>query len=231
MGRVTADLEIRGTATWWVVIVACIGAQLLSGPVRADELDDFMKLTDINDGELEFLTEQPQAPYPRQVSHSTVTVESLRTGWVRNHQCFHNLDSADAMQVVYRPGRVRNLEVVSFERIGKAWVEENSVQLEDVLRDSILCVKSENAALYIDNDDSFYFGAGPFMRRFLDGYFPMEVNMTLDYPDKEVAFDYVKPPATEGGRVVLTPGRLTYHALFEGRLQVLVRFVKREDAN
>jgi len=213
------------------MVSVCISGQLLSAPVLADELDDFMKLTDINDGTLEFLAAPPTDPYPRQVSHSTVTVESLRTGWVRNEQCFHNLDPAGAMQVVYRPGRVRKLEVVSFERIGKAWVEENSVQLEDVLRDSILCVRSENAALYIDNDDSFYFGAGPFMRRFLDGYFPMEVNMTLDYPDREVAFDYVKPPATDGGRVSLSPGRLTYQALFEGRLQVLVRFVKRKDAN
>jgi hypothetical protein len=211
-----------------VLLGALAGAPLSMAATEFDYFDELDRIDQINTGELVLLEAPPDKPVLHQVSHNTLTAESLHTGWVKNSQCYYNLDGAVALQVVYRPGRVRGLRIVRTEGIGKAWVEGDSVQLEDVKAKATLCVQSENRALLLDEGMGVYvMYAGPFMRRFFDGYFPMRVTMTVDYPSALVTFAQASPGADAGMQVSDTPGRMTYEAIFEGRLKVELTFFSR----
>lgn len=216
----------RAGLLWLTAALLCPAA----GQSEPDPFAEFEAISDINEGELAFLSAPPKKPYPRQVLHNTITPESLDSGWIDSRQCFHDLDPAVAMQVVFRPGRVRGLAIESVRNIGRAWVEGASVQLEDVRRRSRLCLRSQNRALYLDRDGSVYLGTGPHMRRFLDGYFPMRLQLTVRFPADRLRLVYVKPPAVRAGagpRVQVGPAKVYYEALFEGELRVLMRFRRR----
>jgi hypothetical protein len=65
---------------------------------------------------------------------------------------------------------------------------------------------------------------GPFMRRFLDGYYPMRVSLEIEYPSRLTLADYT--PATQPGfSVSTTPGQVVAEAVFEGQLRTRFRFL------
>lgn len=211
-----------------LALATAVSPWVAAGEPEPDPFAEFEAIADINEGALEFLDRPPAAPYPRQVLRNTLTPASLRTGWIESRQCFHDLDPAAALQVVFRPGRVRGVVIEQTRNIGRAWVEGASVQLEDVGRRALLCLRSENRALYLDADGSVFLGTGPHMRRFLDGYFPMRLELTVRYPPDRLRLDSVKPPAGSGPRLRHRPGELYYEALFQGELRVLVHFLRRD---
>lgn len=189
----------------------------------AGAVSDF-DLLDINEGELRFLTEPPAPPPPLQSTHVQISEDSLQTGWVRVKQCYYRLDPVAAMQVVFAPGRVRHLQILSAHHIARAWVEENSVQLEQVGRDAVLCILSENRSLAANGPEGGYvWRGGPYLRRFLDGYFPMHVKLAVDYPAARLRLTAIEPPAVKLKAVTL-PGHVHLDVLFEGRLDVNLRF-------
>jgi hypothetical protein len=213
---------------WLVLLGAPAVASLATAATEIDYFEEMDRIDRINTGELVVFKAPPEDGILHQVSNNTLTAESLRTGWVKNSQCYFNLDGAVALQVVYRPGRVRKLRIARTEGIGKAWVEGDSVQLEDVQAKATLCVESENRALLPDEGMGVYaMHAGPFMRRFFDGYFPMRVTMTVNYPPELVSFAQASPGVDAGMLVSDSPGRMTYEAIFEGRLQVEFLFFAR----
>ena len=65
--------------------------------------------------------------------------------------------------------------------IEQSWVEDNTVQLRNVQENARLCVQAWTRALKSNGDGSYSLRNGPFMRRFLDGYYPMRVSMQIDY--------------------------------------------------
>jgi hypothetical protein len=109
----------------------------------------------------------------------TLTRDSLSTGWGRLEQCHSHIDAVPSSQVVYSRDRIRGLRVVRADNIGRVWVQENSVQMENVGRDAMLCVEADTRALASDGQNGYVLRTGPYMRRFLDGYYPMRVSMTL----------------------------------------------------
>jgi len=141
-------------------------------PALGDEFD----ILDINEGELHFLTTPPAKPFHRHTNHVTINADSLKTGWIGSKQCHYHLDRVTAMEVVFRKGGVRNLQILQADNIGRAWIENHSVQLKNVKANAVLCIRSENQALRRDaGGRSYVWHGGPYMRRFLDGYFPMRV--------------------------------------------------------
>jgi hypothetical protein len=182
---------------------------------------------DINEGELRFLSEPPTAPVHLHDSRVTISAESLRSGWVENRQCHYRLDRVAALQVVFHPGRVRKLRVLRAENIGRAWVEGASVQLENVGADAVLCLASENRALRRRSDGAYEWHGGPYMRRFLDGYFPMQARVAIGYPADALRVASLEPAELRLG-AVQQPGHLRVDALFEGRLEIAVVFAPTE---
>lgn len=178
----------------------------------------------INEGELHFLPEAPARPPHLQSSHLAITDDSLKTGWIRMKQCHHHLGPTPALQVVFHRGRVRNLQILETQHVGRVWIEGSTVQLTEVGKDAMLCILSENRSLRRNDVTGEYeWHGGPYMRRFFDGYFPMFVRITIDYPVNALRVRSIAPAPLKL-RAVDSPGQLRMDALFEGRLDVYVQF-------
>ena len=175
----------------------------------------------VNSGSLRFLAEPPAGPVHHHDNAITITEASLKSGWIGLRQCHEHLDPVGRAQIVFGEGRIRGLAVRAHENIDRAWVEGSTVQLEGVRTDARLCIEAESRALHRDGE-GYLLKNGPYMRRFLDGYFPMHVTMTVVTPEG-VALESVRPPPQPG--LELRRGDGTYHleAWFEGRLVTRVR--------
>jgi hypothetical protein len=175
--------------------------------------------------ELRFL-KGPVEPRPHHHSkHLVIRPDSLKSGWVIDRQCHANLDPVPAMQVVFGAGRVRKLRITHHENIGAARVEGDTVQLEQVGAKAVLCLESENRALEYDPVlNQYALVSGPYMRRFLDGYFPMQVSFNLEYPPQQLRLAGIQPVELREGAKT-PPGRIQIDTLFEGELRITVRFV------
>ena len=194
--------------------------------LESDEpLSPSVSTANVNEGELVFLARPPVRPVHHHFQHLTLDVQSRETGWVRMEQCHENLDRVPATQIVFRPGRVQDLAITRARGIGRAWVEGDTVQLENVGRDARLCLRGRIRALTALPDGAWRLCNGPYMRRFLDGYYPMRVTVVIDFAGADLRPVRIRPPAQPGFRVEQAPGRLRLEAWFEGRLQTEIRFV------
>jgi len=174
----------------------------------------------VNEGELVFLTEPPAKPAHQHVNRLRVTELSLRDGWVSLEQCHSNLDPVPEAEIVFRRDRVRGLEVTQAEAIGAATVEGPSVQLRDVRPGATLCLRAETRALHSLGDGLYELRNGPYMRRFLDGYYPLRVVLDIRYPASIELVDF-QPEDQPGFRPELSPQHVRFDTWFEGRLQTL----------
>jgi hypothetical protein len=211
-----------------IIAGVCMASLTLPSTAGASGDSDF-ELFDISDGALRFLLAAPAKPPHLHQSRVVISADSLRTGWVHTKQCHYHLDQVSALQVVFRPGRVRNLRILRADHVGKAWVEGASVQLEKVGADAVLCIANEQLGLTRAPDGAFEWRGGPYMRRFLDGYFPMQVQLVLDYPESLLRIQAIEPVALKF-HMLNNPGQVRFDALFEGRLDVEVRFAAADAA-
>jgi hypothetical protein len=179
--------------------------------------------SEVNDGELVFLERLPEKPVHHHHNHITITDSSLIDGWVELAQCHRNLDAVPRSQVIFRSEHTRDLRVAGYFNIGEVWVEGPSVQLKDVARGAELCLALESRALTRDGGGIYSLHNGPFMRRFLDGYYPMRVSMVVDYSAALALVD-VTPAAQTGLDIAYRNGGLDLDARFEGRLNTIIRF-------
>lgn len=179
----------------------------------------------VNEGELVLLSQAPARAVHHHDSSVTITPRSLRDGWVALDQCHYDLDRVPATQIVFNPQRSRGLRITRTRNIARAYTEEHTVQLRDVDADAVVCVHAESQALSQLEDGVFELQNGPFMRRFLDGYYPLRLSLRIDYPPSLALADFT--PAEQGGfSVARRPGSVRVEALFEGRLRTAFRFVE-----
>ena len=177
---------------------------------------------EVNEGALQLLPQPPTEPVHRHINRIAISAESLRSGWVTLHQCHENLDAVPALQIQYRRGRTRSLEISEIRHIEKAWVEGDSVQLQNVGRGSRLCLRLQTRALH-RRDDHYVLLTGPYMRRFLDGYYPMYVSLQVSYPDDLLRYRSAEPVAFTR----VDKGRIKRALWFEGKLVLRLRFDTR----
>lgn len=199
-------------------LASVIAGWLLSATVSGLDFD-------INEGDLRFLDSVPGSPPYHHSVQLILRPDSLKTGWLVNRQCHKRLDVVPAMQVVFSPGRMRNLRILQAEDIGQARVEDSTVQLTNVGTQALLCLESEIRRLDYDPGlQQYVLTSGPHMRRFLDGYFPMQVTFDLEYPVDRLQLIDIQPQELRA-RASTPPGRVRLEALFEGRLDILLRFL------
>lgn len=180
----------------------------------------------VNLGELEFLSTRPEGRVPRMENQIHVTAASLDNGWAFLEQCHYDLDAVPATQVVYNQDRVRSIEITRSESIENATVVDNTVQLENVEQNAVLCVKNETQAVE-SVEDQFIVRSGPFMRRFLDGFYPMDITLTISWDEGLLALRETTPPAQPGFAVDEQNNAVVIDALFEGRLNTELAFERR----
>ncbi|WP_322520306.1 alpha/beta hydrolase [Guyparkeria halophila] len=182
---------------------------------------------EVNEGELAFLPQEPAANSARMEKHLELKWESLDDGWARMHQCHHNLDPAAAVQIVYNDERTRDIRITRRDGVGRAEVDGPSVQMRDIERGASLCVAAQVLAILPHPDKAGYVvDNGPFMRRFLDGYYPMHVRLAVSWPEGMLAFEESSPPAQPGLAIESDDQGVTLEAYFEGRLESRLHLVR-----
>jgi hypothetical protein len=183
---------------------------------------------EVNEGELQVLDRPPEAAAHHHQNRLMITEQSLNDGWVTMYQCHSNLDKVSASQIVYNKDRIRNINVLSSQNIGSARVEGHTVQLTDIMAESKICISADKKALHYDKG-RYYLKLGPFMRRFLDGYYPMHVQVEVCYP---VSMQLVSASPVDALRH--TSGNTSYADIdlwVVGKLEIELVFIsKRPDA-
>ena len=191
------------------------------------DADDEARALAVNEGELVFLTEPPIKKTHHHYNSLELTPRSLRDGWVALQQCHTHLDAVPRSEILFRSERTRALAVSRYENIREAFVEGASVQLRDVGAHARLCLQAETRALRDLGDGLFELTSGPYMRRFLDGYYPMRVRLEIRYPPGLELVDYL-PEAEPGFTPTLEPQRFSIDTWFEGRLEIRLRFARAD---
>ena len=182
----------------------------------------------VNEGELEFLSTQPVKAEHHQSMQIRLTQESIDTGWARVEQCHRDLDAVPSLEVVFHKQRVRKLRVTRFSNIEQASVLGNRVLVNNIMRGSEICISAESRLLHSltdkDGQQRFEMKNGPFMRRFLDGYYPLTLNLEVEYPPEILQMASVQPVDQNGWQISYDAGRITMSGRFEGRLVTRVYF-------
>lgn len=157
--------------------------------------------------------------------HNTITLSepSLKNGWVHLSQCHKHMDPFPKAQIVYNEGRIADLKIISFDKIESAWVDGNTIQLVNVSKGGGICIKARSLALVNNPDGTYTLHNGPYMRQFLDGFFPMRVSMDVIMPP-QLQFVSISPKQQSGFKVEHSGTRLHYNAWFEGRLNTEITF-------
>ena len=206
---------------------------LIMGMKSNDDWDAWME-TDfeaqalaVNEGDLEFLSEVPEKLPPILQNRFTISTQSLKDGWIDMVQCHERLDPVAKAQVLYHPQRTRNIEILSSNNIQRSWVEDNSVQLENITADATLCVHAEVKSLYSNFNGSYSMRNGPFLRKFLDGYYPMRVIMDVTFPEGQLSFEAINPQVQNGFDVQYEKDKMSIEALFVGEFEIEVSFTNK----
>jgi hypothetical protein len=183
----------------------------------------------VNEGPLHFLETPPAKPVHHHQNRIRIDSDSLASGWVGLSQCHDHLDAVPRAQITFREGFVRDLKIDIASGIERAWVEGASVQLQQVGPGARLCLSAQTRALRNAGRGAFHLVNGPYLRKFLDGYYPMRVTLEIDYPQQLLRLTGVSPPPQAGLAVVEGPGSIRLDALFEGELRTLIEFRQRDE--
>jgi hypothetical protein len=213
------EISIRPLALLALYSIPCLALAAMT------EEEMFFKGTaEVNEGKLRFLDKAPEPPVHHHQNRITLTQESVATGWGKLEQCHSHIDAVPSSQVVYSRERIRDLRVVRAENIGRAWVQENTVQMENVERNAVLCVTADTRALASDGRSGYVLRNGPYMRRFLDGYYPMQVSMTVRLEAPGLRYVNIDPAPQSGFQVSTAESEVRYETVFEGRLKTAIYF-------
>lgn len=214
-----------GSVSFLLLIVMMLSAMPRT-MASQDELDEELWFSDwenealeVNEGELTLLDEPPEKQAHQHLNHLIIDSESIESGWVGLQQCHRDIDKVPALQITFAAGKVRDLEITSSENIGRSWVEGHTVQLVDVGDDSSLCLSARTRGLK-PGDETVVLSNGPYMRRFLDGFYPMRVKLRVSYPGDELQFNQASPVEFEQ----LSDDEILLDVWFEGELRTTVFF-------
>jgi len=203
-----------------------------AAPESPEDIEAWLEFQDepaheVNEGALTFLTSPPDLRTLQTRNWLTIDTDSLKNGWVKLRQCQGNLDPVPDIEIVYRYHGIRNLRVLSTGGMDSAVVQNSSVQMKNVQHNAEVCIAAEVQVLKKTGTGRYQLTSGPFHRRFLDGYYPVQLDYQLRYPAELLQLENVKPAAEPGLTINRKPGELEIDALFEGRLTIKLRFSSR----
>lgn len=195
-----------------------LAAALLPATAPALELDDVAR-----EGELRFLATRPDPGAYWYESRVQIGPDSLETGLVDLQTCHHALDPNRRIVVAFNPQRVQSIQIASTEGVGRAWVDGHQVELADVQRGGKVCIVLRSRALErIDGGQRFRLHAGPLMRRYLDGYLPMQARLNFQWPQGLLSVASTQPAAQPGVQVDAQGSGLSMDLVFAGRMSAIV---------
>ena len=183
-----------------------------------------LELQDVaQEGELRFLAVRPDPGAYWYASQVLIDAESLETGLVHLRTCHHALDPNRRIVVAFNRQRVQSIDIASTEGIGRAWVEDHRVELADVQRGGKVCIDLRSRALEpVEGGGRWRLHAGPLMRRYLDGYLPMQAKLAFEWPAGLLRVAATVPTAQPGVQVNAQGNGLAMDIVFAGRLSATV---------
>ncbi len=215
---------MRPTILLLLLLTATAAATATAADDGFDELEQLAALWSVADEPFKPVTRELEDPPFRHQKVLSVTAASMASGWVPNRQCHRNFPLFPALQISFRPDAVRNMAIVEHGGGAEAWVEEPTIQMKNTRPENTLCFTSENNTLVFDEASGEYLlTVGPYYLKLFDGYFPLDVDLTVDYPD-DLRFTGMEPATVDGADIRFEDGRIRFAALFEGRLKLVFRF-------
>ncbi|WP_334135281.1 hypothetical protein [Tepidimonas sp.] len=202
---------MTGLARWAVGVA--VGVAAVATTARPLEFDDIAR-----EGELRLLAERPDPEAYAYRAETWVDEESLRTGVVRMATCHLRLDPNQRVVVLFNRERVQSIRIVETEGIEHATVEGHRVELAGVRRGARVCVELRTRALDPAGEGRWRLHAGPLMRRYLDGYLPMEADLTLHWPAGLLRVAGIEPQPQPGVRLQAAADGASLRLTFAGRL-------------
>ncbi len=182
----------------------------------------------VNEGRLIFIAARADEPEHHQTMQIKLTEDTITSGWAVVTQCHVNLDRVERLEVLFRQGRVRNLQVVEYRNIRSAEVNGHRVEVQGIMADSRICLRSESRVLWpvgkAADAQAYEMTNGPFMRRFLDGFYPISIAMEVHYPVDRLQLQSVLPVAQPGWEIRYDADRIFLNGRFEGKLVTKLRF-------
>lgn len=196
-----------------------LGSLLLGAPLGAQALD----LADVAlEGDLRFLAVRPDPGAYWYESRVQISEASLQTGVVQLSTCHRALDPNQKIVIAFNPERVRDITVVSTEGVGRSEVQGHLVELADVKRGGSVCINLSSRALDRVDDHTWRLHAGPLMRRYLDGYLPMQAHLAFRWPDGLLQLKTTRPGAQPGVRIASSAAGADLDLVFAGRMRATV---------
>lgn len=185
--------------------------------VQALDLDDVAR-----EGELRFLAVRPDPGAYWYESLVQITETSLQTGVVQLSTCHRALDPNQKIVIAFNPERVRDIAVVSTEGVGRAEVQGHLVELANVRRGGSVCINLSSRALDRVDDGTWRLNAGPLMRRYLDGYLPMQARLAFRWPGGLLQVKATRPGEQPGVRIATSGEGAEMDLVFAGRMRATV---------
>jgi hypothetical protein len=185
-----------------------------------DDWED--RVEQLSEGELIWYRHAPAEGTSRMVLEVRFKPDSHQQGWLEVRQCHENLASVAAAQLVFEGRPVRALRIEKTENIQQAVIDNNTVQLTGVGKAARICVSSEQRILHRLDEHHWAIVSGPFQRRFLDGYYPMQVKMDIFWTADRWRLMRSRP--ARGPQINSTEDHLHMHAHFAGRLKMAFVF-------
>ncbi len=182
----------------------------------------------VNEGQIKWLPKAKTDSLYTLKNQLTLSPSSQLDGWVKFTQCHHQLDAISKVEIVYSEDTTRNLQVLSHQRIQQVVQQPFSVELTGVLPGAEICISGENKTLH-KTATGWKLERGPYMRRFLDGYYPMQLQETLNWKHSGLELEPSSIQTHLGRESVLNKTEQQLHSnyWFEGILRTKYQFRSR----
>jgi len=195
-------------------IIGLAGLFLTSSQALALDFDDIAK-----EGELRFLAKHPEPDTYAYESHVDINADSLTTGVVGVSTCHRQLDPIRKVVIAFNPKRLIGLQVVSHSGIEAVETKGHHVTLTNVSRGANICINLTSKALdrLDESGRTYQLHAGPLMRRYLDGYLPMQAKLNVHWPEGLLSLSDVQPQAQPGVYLNQSDNGASLDLIFAGR--------------
>lgn len=182
-----------------------------------------LKLSDVAlEGELRFLAERPDPGAYHYTSQLTITPDSLSTGVASLQTCHRALDPNGRIVILFSRDRVQDIRITEFAGMADAQVDGNMVELRDVQRGASICIDLRSRVLDEISPGQWRLRAGPLMRRYLDGYLPMQAQLQVQWPADMLSLVSQEPVNQAGAQLQVRSDGATWDITFAGRLTTLM---------
>lgn len=178
-----------------------------------------LEFSDIaTEGQLKFLETHPDPGSYHYTSKVRISEASLESGVVDLTTCHYQLDPIRKVVIAFNPKRIQQLEIRSASGMDSLEVEGHLVVMGGVKRGASICIDLQSRALDKLDERNYRLMAGPLMRRYLDGYLPMQATLSFEWPANKIRLKETSPAPQPGVKLTQGPAQAELDITFAGRL-------------